>query len=222
MPQRDWLAPKPLTSIGDYFRRRIGHSRCDGCSAAKHHGLVPEELAPKCLLSIGKGTCPAKKRMLRSTPKRADLAVSRATLAHSMLRLGSSPMDSVPGMFQEAFSLRASRTLMEQGRAARTWADLMARQRQDRLGERRVLEAPPDRVARRLAAGDRWFRAWASEVTASFPTLTMRSGIPFARLMELDAGSPPSRAEIEVLAKAWWITPAGLIASMPDPTRVVG
>jgi hypothetical protein len=41
-----------------------------------------------------------------------------------------------------------------------------------------------------------------------------------ARVGNVDAGSTVTRAEVEALAKAWWVTPAGLIAPMPDP-RIV-
>jgi hypothetical protein len=50
----------------------------------------------------------------------------------------------------------------------------------------------------------------------------MKTRIPVARLQEIDHGAVITHAEIEALAKAWWITPEGLIASMPEPDRIVG
>jgi hypothetical protein len=50
----------------------------------------------------------------------------------------------------------------------------------------------------------------------------MRKGISENRLAEIKDGAAFTRAELEALAKAWWITPDGLRSSMPDPERIVG
>ena len=76
-------------------------------------------------------------------------------------------------------------------------------------------------VARSLRDGTRWFHAWMAQMVTPYERLAKRTRIPVERLRAIEAGGQLSRAELEALAKAWWITPEGLIASMPDPGLVV-
>jgi hypothetical protein len=88
---------------------------------------------------------------------------------------------------------------------------------------RHVREFTPEMaVARTIREGDAWFYAWNAQETTGGDRLRKRTGIPAGRLKEIASGGPITRAELEALAKAWWITPEGLLASMPDPERVVG
>ncbi len=87
---------------------------------------------------------------------------------------------------------------------------------------REVRDFTPDMaVARTIREGDPWFYAWNAQETTGGDRLRKRTGIPTARLKEIESGGPITRVELEALAKAWWITPEGLLASMPHPERVV-
>jgi hypothetical protein len=55
-----------------------------------------------------------------------------------------------------------------------------------------------------------------------YPLLARRTEIAEARLHQIGNDATFTRAELEALAKAWWITAEGLLASMPDPERVIG
>jgi hypothetical protein len=76
-------------------------------------------------------------------------------------------------------------------------------------------------VARCMTRGSEWFSAWIGQMATPYDWLAKKTRIPVARLQEIDRGSTITRAEVEALAKAWWITPDGLIASLPAPTRIV-
>lgn len=97
---------------------------------------------------------------------------------------------------------------------------------QRRKGEQpvpRVVQTSPiDTVERAMRTGDSWFYAWAMQEATPTPRLAKKTKLSAARLREIETGGAITRAEIEALARAWWITPEALIASMPDPERVVG
>lgn len=98
---------------------------------------------------------------------------------------------------------------------------------QRRKGEQRVPRvvrtSPIDTVERAMRTGGSWFYAWAmQEATPTPPRLVKKTKLSADRLRQIEAGGTITRAEIEALARAWWITPDALIASMPDPERVVG
>lgn len=92
---------------------------------------------------------------------------------------------------------------------------------QRRKGEQpvpRVLRTSPvDTVERAMRTGDSWFYAWAMQEATPIPRLAKKTRISVNRLREIESGEAITRAEIEALARAWWITPDALIASMPDP-----
>jgi hypothetical protein len=77
-------------------------------------------------------------------------------------------------------------------------------------------------AARYMQDGDAWFDAWMKAMATPGPTLAKRTRIPLDRLMQIARGAAITRKEIEVLAKAWSITPDGLIESLPEAGRVVG
>jgi hypothetical protein len=76
-------------------------------------------------------------------------------------------------------------------------------------------------VAGSIRRGDKWFFAWLMQMCTPYWRLAKRTGIAEARLREINGGSVITRAELEALAKAWWITPEGLQASMPDDRAVL-
>jgi hypothetical protein len=100
------------------------------------------------------------------------------------------------------------------------------------MGQRRKGEQPVPKevvgwsedhqVFRCLGPGENWFSAWHMQMCTPYPRLAKRTKITEARLREIKDGATFTHAELEALAKAWWITPEGLQASMPDPERVAG
>jgi hypothetical protein len=77
-------------------------------------------------------------------------------------------------------------------------------------------------VAGCMRCGSKWFDAWIGQMTTPYTRLANATKLSVDRIREIDAGSTITRAELEALAKAWWITPEGLLESMPDRERVVG
>lgn len=100
------------------------------------------------------------------------------------------------------------------------------------MGQRRKGEQPVPKqivgwsddhpVAGSMRRGSKWFDAWIGQMTTPYLRLSRRTKIPVERIQEIDSGSPITRVELEALAQAWWITPEGLLQSMPNPQRVVG
>jgi len=76
-------------------------------------------------------------------------------------------------------------------------------------------------VAHSMKTGSRWFNAWIAQTSTPYERLAKRTRISAERIREIELGASFSRAELEALANAWWITPEGLIASMPDPSIVI-
>lgn len=76
-------------------------------------------------------------------------------------------------------------------------------------------------VARAIATGSTWYQVWAEQKCTPITKLVRRTGILPARLMAIDQGDRISRAEIDALAIAWSVSSEDLIASLPDPSRVV-
>ncbi len=81
--------------------------------------------------------------------------------------------------------------------------------------------SPGHPVARVIASGTRWFDAWVGQKTTHYARLEKLTGIPARRLNTLSEGGSVSRAEVDALARAWCVSTADLIASMPDPSVVI-
>lgn len=54
-----------------------------------------------------------------------------------------------------------------------------------------------------------------------WPRLAQVSGIPVNRFGAILAGDRISRAEIDALARAWSVSSADLIGTLPDPDLVI-
>lgn len=80
--------------------------------------------------------------------------------------------------------------------------------------------SPAHPVAHAIATGSKWFTAWQVQKCTPVDKLARQTGISPTRLLTIDAGDHVSRAEIDALARAWTISSADLIASMPDPALV--
>ncbi|WP_454882623.1 hypothetical protein [Sphingomonas oryzagri] len=85
-----------------------------------------------------------------------------------------------------------------------------------------VRDSPIETVERAMRTGDRWFDAWQMQEATPTPRLAKRTRLSEMRLRAIADGATFTRWELELLAQAWWITPDALLASMPDPERVVG
>ena len=71
-------------------------------------------------------------------------------------------------------------------------------------------------VAKCIAGGDPWMRAWITQMCTSWPMIAKKTGISPARIGELDKGADPVADEVEKLAVLWWVTPDGLRRSIID------
>jgi hypothetical protein len=99
------------------------------------------------------------------------------------------------------------------------------------MGQRRKGEQPVQKqivgwsadhaVARSLAHGSSWFQAWIGQMATPYARLAKMTRIPVERIGQIAEGATITHAELRSLARAWWITPEGLRASMPDPDRVI-
>ncbi len=76
-------------------------------------------------------------------------------------------------------------------------------------------------VLRMIADGDGWFQAWMMQECTPLPTLAKITGIQSSRLAALSIGGLVSRAEVDALARAWSVSSAALIGTMPDASRIV-
>lgn len=88
-----------------------------------------------------------------------------------------------------------------------------------RKGERRIVKevrryTDDHPVAASIRSGSRWFNAWVTQMTTSYPVLTKRTKIGGERLMQLSHGAEPTAEEIELLAAAWFVTSEGLRKSI--------
>lgn len=95
-----------------------------------------------------------------------------------------------------------------------------------RKGEKRVLKplqaiTPASPVVSSIADGVGWFHAWMVQECTPLATLARVTGIPIARIEALSHGGRVSRAEVDALARAWCVSSADLIGTMPDPTLLV-
>jgi len=95
-----------------------------------------------------------------------------------------------------------------------------------RKGERplptRLLQiTPASPVVIAIAEGTNWMDAWTSEACTPWGRLARNTGIPVNRFTAIKDGDRISRAEIDALARAWSVTSADLISTLPDPTLVV-
>jgi hypothetical protein len=76
-------------------------------------------------------------------------------------------------------------------------------------------------VAHCMRRGSSWFSAWIGQMATPYPRLAKKTKLSIDRIREIDTGGTLTRAELAALAKAWWITPDGLLASMPDRSIVI-
>lgn len=95
-----------------------------------------------------------------------------------------------------------------------------------RKGERPIavlLDAWSDShpVAHAIRTGDVWFGAWQRQKCLPLAKLSRLTGIPVPRLMTLERGESIARSEVEALSRAWSVSAADLIASMPAPDLVI-
>lgn len=75
-------------------------------------------------------------------------------------------------------------------------------------------------VANSIADGSDWFDAWLMQRATPIARLAKQTGISGTRLLTIAAGDQVSQAEVDALARAWSISSADLIASMPDKSVV--
>jgi hypothetical protein len=77
-------------------------------------------------------------------------------------------------------------------------------------------------VAHSMARGSTWFQAWIGQMATPYARLAKMTQISVERIQQIADGATIRHGELIALAAAWWITPEGLLASMPDPERVIG
>lgn len=71
-------------------------------------------------------------------------------------------------------------------------------------------------VARAMRSGDSWFRAWQGQASVIWPKISRETGIPFARLTELDRGAVPTDAEVDKLSELWGCPREDITRSISD------
>ncbi|BAV65774.1 hypothetical protein [Sphingobium cloacae] len=76
-------------------------------------------------------------------------------------------------------------------------------------------------VAHAIRTGDCWFGAWQRQACMPLAKLSRLTGIPIQRFSAIEYGGPVSRAEVDALARAWSISTADLIASIPNADQVI-
>lgn len=70
-------------------------------------------------------------------------------------------------------------------------------------------------VARMIATRTKWFTAWMHQEATPYHRLVKRTGLTAARIVELERGvDQPTMKEVELLADAWFVSPADLLRSM--------
>lgn len=95
-----------------------------------------------------------------------------------------------------------------------------------RKGEKPVLKTlleitPSSPVMRTIASGDPWFKAWSFQQCTPMARLVRTTGLTAGRLAAIEQGDRISRAEIDVLARAWSVSAEGLIGTLPDRALVI-
>lgn len=95
-----------------------------------------------------------------------------------------------------------------------------------RKGERPVAQrlidlSPASPVVMSIAEGDNWFDAWVSEQCTPWSKLARLAGVSVGRLRAIREGDHISRAEVDALARAWNVSAADLITTLPDAALVV-
>ncbi|MBL9071854.1 MAG: hypothetical protein JNM03_17870 [Sphingopyxis sp.] len=73
-------------------------------------------------------------------------------------------------------------------------------------------EAHP--VAKCIADGDLWLRAWMVQMCTPWPSIARKTGLSIERIAELDKGAEPTQSEVAKLAALWWVTPEDLSLSI--------
>ena len=95
-----------------------------------------------------------------------------------------------------------------------------------RKGEKRLAKplmtiTPETAVVRSIVGGTPWFHAWMVQECTPLASLARKTGIPLARIEALEHGGRVSGAEVDALARAWCVSSADLISTMPDPSLLV-
>lgn len=95
-----------------------------------------------------------------------------------------------------------------------------------RKGERPIVRAVvgwsvDHQCARAIREGDPWFRAWMFQMSTPYWRLAKATRIPEARLREIEGAAAVTRAEIDALARVWWVTSEGLIESIGGASEVI-
>lgn len=96
----------------------------------------------------------------------------------------------------------------------------MRRKGERPIAKQLVKPTPSSPVMRMIADGDRWFHAWIFQQAMPLARLSRVTGIPVARLCAIEQGDRLSRAELDALARAWSVSSADLIGTLPDPALV--
>jgi len=97
----------------------------------------------------------------------------------------------------------------------------MRRKGEQPVAKRLTQITPTSPVVISIAEGDHWFDAWVAEACTPWGRLARLTGIPGPRFTAIRAGDKISRAEIDALARAWSVSSADLIGTLPDPSIVV-
>lgn len=71
-------------------------------------------------------------------------------------------------------------------------------------------------VANMIRTGDDWFGAWVAQMVTPYHKLSKSTG-----LIAINYGDAISRAELDVLARAWSVSAADLEASIAGATEIV-
>lgn len=97
----------------------------------------------------------------------------------------------------------------------------MRRKGERPLPTRFVTITPTSPVVISIADGDHWFNAWVSQACTTWGQLARATGMPINRFSAIKDGDRLSRAEVDALARAWSVSSADLISTMPNPSLVV-
>lgn len=97
----------------------------------------------------------------------------------------------------------------------------MRRKGERPVPKRLVVITATSPVVLSIADGDHWFNAWVSQACTPWAALARTTGIPATRFAAIKNGDKVSRAEVDALARAWSVSTADLISTIPDPTIVI-
>lgn len=89
-----------------------------------------------------------------------------------------------------------------------------------RKGEKKLETTWPDyavdSIRHMIGTGTNWLRAWSMQACSQLYVIERKTGIEADRLMEIEAGAPITRKELEAVAAVWSIDPERVIGTMPD------